>query len=198
MLTTNLLNDYFTKNVMLEECIQNKTQNCFKIRNEDDSILLTNNEIKSVFQNYNNDKSNSLQLQFLVTPLQNNQLVLEIHENKTLSETIKIKIISILLDEHINLDKELQVINRKINLFNKNKIIYLLKKFNQQYKIKNGLAKIRFEELNFEDTAEHNEDEDENKEEQKELKRIQQKYQEYIDLLTLKKELQTISNKLKL
>ena len=58
--------------------------------------------------------------------------------------------------------------------------------------------KIRFEELNFEDTAEHNEDEDENKEEQKELKRIQQKYQEYIDLLTLKKELQTISNKLKL
>ena len=80
MLTTNLLNDYFTKNVMLEECIQNKTQNCF-IRNEDDSILLTNNEIKSVFQNYNNDKSNSLQLQFLVT-LQNNQLVLEIHEIK--------------------------------------------------------------------------------------------------------------------
>ena len=32
MLTTNLLNDYFTKNVMLEECIQIKR--CFKIRNE--------------------------------------------------------------------------------------------------------------------------------------------------------------------
>ena len=44
---------------------------------EDNSILLKDDKIKTVFQNYNNDKTKTLQLQFLLTSLQNNQLVLK-------------------------------------------------------------------------------------------------------------------------
>ena len=158
--TTTILNDYFTKNSLLEECIEQKQKKCFQIGNEDEeeeSILMNQNEIKSIFQNYNN--LNDINLQFLVTPSVNNELALEIHENNRISNTIKSKIISILLDQNQNIDNELQIINEKLNHNNKYTILFLLKKFNHQFKTKKGLSKIKFEDLGIEGNNQGEDDE---------------------------------------
>ena len=70
-----------------------------------------------------------------------------------------------------------------------------MEKFNHRFKIKKGLSKIRFEDLGIEQIQQQKEDE-QNIEEEKELKSIKKKYTDYVNLITLKKELQILSQKL--
>ena len=201
---TNLLKNFIDFKDNYETCIiENKLKNCFHTgysKNKENyfgenKFYQSNKEFIDNF----NKKPEENNLQFYNT-FENNSHKLKLINNKFIDSNNEYDCNSLTIDKNLNLKKELEKINKKLNdnEHNLNNIQYLLAIYNKKYKIFNGLSIITLDNLgiiNIEEIKKQEQYEDK-KIEIDELEKIIKLYNEYLQLNESKIELMTMNKKI--
>ena len=159
----NIITDFNQKKLIYQKCIlEKKNKECFK----SDSSILDTEKIQTVLQNYNNGSIDFLQF---VTTIIEDKLYLQLHKNNINDTVLNKEIVSVLIDINYQITNKIKKCKEKLQKNNQTTIVYLLNSYNKQYKIKQGLSLIPFEDLGLEKDLLGN---IENETEKKELQNI--------------------------